>query len=85
MVTREEAWTAETVRNATAQNLIEGPNKAELAKVLPNIEASWKSMSKEEQYGIFRQLEEVQRRDWKTLSLDEKKAGEWCIRPIAGR
>lgn len=34
-------------------------------------------MSKVEQYAVYRQLEEIQRKDWKELSLDEKKAGEW--------
>ncbi|PWN18010.1 hypothetical protein BCV69DRAFT_285608 [Microstroma glucosiphilum] len=33
-------------------------------------------MSKVEQYAVYRQLEEIQRKDWKELSLDEKKAGE---------
>ncbi|PWN53298.1 putative cytochrome-c oxidase chain V precursor [Violaceomyces palustris] len=72
MVTKEERWTPETARNAASY--IEGPNKVELANVVPNIEATWKSLSKEEQYGVFRQLEEVQRKDWKELSIDEKKA-----------
>ncbi|KIS66471.1 putative cytochrome-c oxidase chain V precursor [Mycosarcoma maydis] len=72
LVTQEERWTLETARNAGA--FIEGPNKVQLSHVVPNIEASWKTLSKEEQYGVFRQLEELQRKDWKELSLDEKKA-----------
>ncbi|PWY99246.1 COX4-domain-containing protein [Testicularia cyperi] len=72
MVTQEERWTLETARNAGA--FIEGPNKVQLKQVIPNIEASWKTLSKEEQYGVFRQLEELQRKDWKELSVDEKKA-----------
>ncbi|SPO30166.1 probable cytochrome-c oxidase chain V precursor [Ustilago trichophora] len=72
MVTQEERWTLETARNAGS--FIEGPNKVQLSHVVPNIEASWKTLSKEEQYGIFRQLEELQRKDWKELSVDEKKA-----------
>ena len=74
LVTQEERWTLETARNAGA--FIEGPNKVQLSHVVPNIEASWKTLSKEEQYGVFRQLEELQRKDWKELSLDEKKAGK---------
>ncbi|CDW99883.1 hypothetical protein [Sporisorium scitamineum] len=76
MVTQEERWTLETARNAGA--FIEGPNKVQLSHIVPNIEASWKTLSKEEQYGVFRQLEELQRKDWKELSLDEKKA-EWPL------
>ncbi|KAN0064095.1 Cytochrome c oxidase subunit 5B, mitochondrial [Thecaphora frezii] len=72
MVTKEERWTHETARSAAA--FIEGPNKLQLSQVVPNIEASWKNLTKEEQYGVFRQLEELQRKDWKELSIDEKKA-----------
>lgn len=77
MVTKEERWTVETARNAAAY--IEGPNKVQLKEVVPNIEASWKALSKEEQYAVFRQLEELQRKDWKELSIDEKKAGKLCL------
>lgn len=76
MVTQEERWTLETARNAGSY--IEGPSKVELSHVVPNIEASWKTLSKEEQYGVFRQLEELQRKDWKELSVDQKKAGKYC-------
>ncbi|GJN94663.1 hypothetical protein Rhopal_007746-T1 [Rhodotorula paludigena] len=41
---------------------------------LGNIEASWKSLSVEEQEQTFKHLEELQKKDWKELSLDEKKA-----------
>jgi hypothetical protein len=43
---------------------------------LANIEASWKSLPAEEQFEVYQQLEELQKRDWKELSVDEKKAGE---------
>lgn len=62
------------------QTAIESPDlhsRIQLSQVAPNIEARWNSMSKVEQYAVYRQLEEVQRKDWKDLSLDEKKAGEW--------
>ncbi len=75
MVTKEERWTLEDARNAGG-SFIEGPNKVQLNQVVPNIEASWKTLSKEEQYGVFRQLEELQRKDWKELNVDEKKAGK---------
>jgi hypothetical protein len=43
---------------------------------LANIEASWKNLPAEEQYEVYQQLEEIQKRDWKELTIDEKKAGE---------
>ena len=43
---------------------------------LANVEAQWNSLTAEEQVDVHRELEELQKRDWKTLSLDEKKAGE---------
>ncbi|KAK4699927.1 cytochrome c oxidase subunit 4, partial [Phenoliferia sp. Uapishka_3] len=41
---------------------------------LSNIEASWKTLSPVEQESTFKALEELQKKDWKELSLDEKKA-----------
>lgn len=79
LVTQEERWTTATAKAAAQSNLIpdgSGKGGVDLSLVVPNIEARWPKMSKEEQYGVFRQLEEVQRKDWKELSLDERKAGE---------
>ena len=42
---------------------------------LSNVEAQWSSLNPTEQTAVHQQLEELQRRDWKTLSLSEKKAG----------
>lgn len=42
---------------------------------LSNVEAQWEKMTADEQLTVHQQLEELQKRDWKTLSLDEKKAG----------
>lgn len=39
-----------------------------------NIETRWKTLSTAEQNTIAKQLEEAQKGDWKSLSLDEKKA-----------
>lgn len=38
------------------------------------IEASWAGLPQQEQERIFEQLQEAQKKDWKELSLDEKKA-----------
>ena len=42
---------------------------------LSNVEAQWEKLTADEQLTVHQQLEELQKRDWKTLSLDEKKAG----------
>jgi cytochrome c oxidase subunit 4 len=42
---------------------------------LSNVEAQWERLSAEEQLTVHQQLEELQKKDWKTLSIDEKKAG----------
>ena len=42
---------------------------------LSNVEAQWEKMTSEEQLTVHQQLEAIQKRDWKTLSIDEKKAG----------
>lgn len=42
---------------------------------LSNVEAQWERMSKEDQVAVHSQLEALQKKDWKELSLDEKKAG----------
>ena len=44
---------------------------------LVNVEAQWTKLAEEEQAAVHEQLEKVQAKDWKELSLDEKKAGEW--------
>ncbi|KAI0780475.1 cytochrome c oxidase subunit IV family, partial [Trametes elegans] len=41
---------------------------------LSNVEALWERLSADEQATIHQQLEEIQKRDWKTLTVDEKKA-----------
>ncbi|CAO1622373.1 unnamed protein product [Parajaminaea phylloscopi] len=70
LLTKAEKWD-----HTDAAAALEAPDqKVALADVVPNIEARWASMSKVEQYAVYRQLEEVQRKDWKDLSLDEKKA-----------
>jgi hypothetical protein len=49
------------------------------APILANIEAAWKNLPAEEQYEVYQQLEELQKKDWKELTVDEKKAGEWAL------
>ena len=46
---------------------------------LSNVEAQWEKLSKADQATVQNQLEEIQKKDWKVLSVDEKKAGA-CLR-----
>lgn len=48
---------------------------SESALPLSNVEAQWEKLAKDEQVQIYRQLEGLQKKDWKALTLDEKKAG----------
>ncbi|KAF8584122.1 COX4, subunit IV of cytochrome c oxidase [Ramaria rubella] len=41
---------------------------------LSNVEAQWETFNKDEKIIVHRQLETLQKKDWKELSLDEKKA-----------
>ncbi len=53
------------------------PAASSASPVIPlsNVEAMWERLSADEQLVIHQQLEELQKKDWKTLSIDEKKAG----------
>lgn len=42
---------------------------------LSNVEAQWATLSSEEKLTVHEQLEKLQQKDWKELSIDEKKAG----------
>ena len=55
---------------------------------LSNVEAQWEKLSAEDQVVVHQQLEVLQKKDWKELSIDEKKAGKslWCacvLEPVA--
>lgn len=55
---------------------------------LSNVEAQWEKFSAEEQAQVYTQLEELTKKDWKTLSLDDKKAGTSafpCLMLLDGR
>ncbi|KAF8835767.1 COX4, subunit IV of cytochrome c oxidase [Paxillus ammoniavirescens] len=60
----------------TANASTSTPSPAPVSSVIPlsNVEAQWEKMSKSEQATVHRQLEEIQKKDWKLLSIDEKKA-----------
>ncbi|KAJ7174272.1 cytochrome c oxidase subunit IV-domain-containing protein [Mycena filopes] len=50
------------------------PQRPVAAIPLSNIEAQWELFSPDEKTSVAEQLEELQKRDWKLLSGDEKKA-----------
>lgn len=52
-----------------------GHTSSDTALPLSNVEVQWEKLAKEEQVQIYRQLETAQKKDWKGLTLDEKKAG----------
>ncbi|THH12940.1 hypothetical protein EW146_g7233 [Bondarzewia mesenterica] len=61
----------------TAAHPIASSSSSAQASVIPlsNVEAQWEKMSAEDQISVHQQLEVLQKKDWKELSLDQKKAG----------
>ena len=57
-------------------------NPTSLLAAGDQIEASWKGLSASEQESTFKALEELQKKDWKELSIDEKKAGKSITSPL---
>ncbi|GHJ86173.1 hypothetical protein NliqN6_2575 [Naganishia liquefaciens] len=70
---RFASTTAAPAPSAQPIKVLHSTNNASGA-ILGNIEATWTKLPKEEQYEVYRTLEEVQKKDWKQLSVDEKKA-----------
>lgn len=71
-VTKAERWTAATARDG---KLLEQGSSVQLKDVLPNIESHWTKLSNEQQYSVYKQLEEIQRKDWHDLTINEQKGG----------
>ena len=69
--TRSIAATANASQTAAAS----ASTSSQPAIPLSNVEAQWERLSSDEQYQVHRQLEEIQKKDWRSLSIDEKKAG----------
>ncbi|WFD29170.1 Cytochrome c oxidase subunit 5B, mitochondrial [Malassezia sp. CBS 17886] len=74
IITKSERWTPDTV--SEGDQLLIDNNALKLGEVLPNLEAKWPKLNRVEQYTVYKMLEEVQRRDWHELSIDEKKGGQ---------
>ncbi|KAI0086427.1 cytochrome c oxidase subunit IV-domain-containing protein [Irpex rosettiformis] len=65
-------WISATASQASAASLHPAANASAIP--LSNVEAQWERLSADEQLTVHQQLEEIQKKDWKTLSIDEKKA-----------
>ena len=61
--------------NASHATPAAGSSGSPAAIPLSNVEAQWEQLSADEQLSVHQQLEEIQKKDWTTLSVDEKKAG----------
>ena len=65
-----------TVGHAQAETTTTTSAAARIVPIpLSNVEAQWAKLSSEEKVAVHEQLEVLQKKDWKELSLDEKKAG----------
>lgn len=73
--TRHLARRLTTAAASTPSASSSGGAGAPLAVPLSNVEAQWEKLTKADRETVQRQLEEIQKKDWKTLSVDEKKAG----------
>lgn len=69
------APTASAGRRWASTISVTSHSTSESALPLSNVEAQWAKLAKDEQVEIYRQLEGLQKKDWKALTLDEKKAG----------
>lgn len=71
----------------STQRAEEGAEHADARPVAfpPQIEAAWAGLPRNEQERIFTELQELQKKDWKELSLDEKKAGGFAVAYGAAR
>ncbi|KAG8899129.1 Cytochrome c oxidase subunit 5A [Tulasnella sp. 403] len=61
------------------------PTSSQAQSMIPvsNIEAQWETLNNKEQLEVYQQLLDAQKRDWKTLSIDEKKAGGAEVRTMS--
>ncbi|KAK7455299.1 Cytochrome c oxidase subunit 5B, mitochondrial [Stygiomarasmius scandens] len=62
--------------SASSSNAAAGSTSRKSSSVIPlsNVEAQWEKMGKEDKLAVYRELEEAMKRDWKELTIDEKKA-----------
>jgi cytochrome c oxidase subunit 4 len=64
-----------TTANANPVHVTSYTSSSSSVVPLSNVEAQWERLTSEEQLTVHNQLEELQKKDWRELSIDEKKAG----------
>ncbi len=72
--TANQVHLSSTASSSSATGASSGARIANIP--LSNIEAHWQRLSGEEKLFVHEQLESLQLKDWKELSLDEKRAGK---------
>lgn len=72
--TANQVHLSSTTSSSSATGALSGARVANIP--LSNIEAHWQRLSGEEKISVHEQLEALQLKDWKELSLDEKRAGK---------
>lgn len=75
--------TTATANHAEVASSSSAPATATSSRVAPvplsNVEALWTKLNSDEKVAVHEQLEALQLKDWKTLTLDEKKAGKFVF------
>ncbi|KAJ2921033.1 hypothetical protein H1R20_g16060, partial [Candolleomyces eurysporus] len=74
VLTRRLATAAATHAEAHGAAAAASPARKAAPVSLLNMEARWTQLTEEDQAAVHEQLEAVQQKDWKELSVDEKKA-----------
>ncbi|KAJ7367775.1 COX4, subunit IV of cytochrome c oxidase [Mycena albidolilacea] len=83
---RRRCFATATAGHAHAAHAPAAESKRPVAAIpLSNIEAQWALLSPDEKSSVADQLEELQKRDWKLLSGDEKKAAYYVAFGPHGR
>lgn len=75
---RRSQRTFATATVSSSSTLTHSSTVASRQNIIPlsNVEAQWDKLTQEDKLVVHEQLEEVMKKDWKELSLDEKKAGQ---------
>lgn len=70
---------ADVASSSSSSSSAAAPPSVTSSRVAPiplsNVEALWTKLSGDEKVAVHEKLEALQLKDWKTLSVDEKKAG----------
>ncbi|CAK5263005.1 unnamed protein product [Mycena citricolor] len=74
-----------TMSHASSSSAPAAESKRAAAIPLSNIEAQWALLTPDDKSSVADQLEELQKRDWKLLSSDEKKAAYYVAFGPHGR